>query len=60
LTSTKSAEPEFRTGPVSEATDRSIRLDGATGSVTFFGAINGDGEVTLRYSWTICFAPAKQ
>ena len=36
------------------------RFDGATGSVTFFGAINGDGEVTLRYSGTICFKPAKQ
>jgi len=34
------------------------RFDGATGSVTFFGAINGDGEVTLRYSGAICFKPA--
>ena len=36
------------------------RFDGATGSVNFFGAINGDGEVTLRYSGTICFKPANQ
>ena len=36
------------------------RFDGATGSVTFFGAINSGGEVTLRYSGTICFKPGKQ
>lgn len=34
------------------------RFDGASGSVEFFGAINADGEVILRYSGTICFKPA--
>ena len=36
------------------------RFDGATGSVTFFGAINGDGEVMLRYSGTVCFPKVKE
>ena len=36
------------------------RFDGATGSVTFFGAINGNGEVILRYTGTICFKQANQ
>jgi hypothetical protein len=36
------------------------RFDGATGSVTFFGAINGDGEVTLRYTGTVCFPHVKE
>jgi hypothetical protein len=64
------ADTDFTTYPtssgVSAATEPMTitggtgRFDGATGSVTFFGAINGDGEVTLRYSGTICFKPAKQ
>jgi hypothetical protein len=29
-------------------------FDGATGTLSFFGAING-GEVTLRYDGTVCF-----
>ena len=30
------------------------RFDGATGTLSFFGAIDG-GEVTLRYDGTVCF-----
>ena len=30
------------------------RFDGATGTLSFFGAIKG-GEVTLRYEGTVCF-----
>ena len=65
------ADTDFTTYPTSDSglaaatepmtiTGGTGRFDGATGSVTFFGAINGDGEVTLRYSGTICFEPAKQ
>ena len=31
-------------------------FDGATGTLSFFGAING-GEVTLRYDGTVCLRP---
>ena len=64
------ADTDFTTYPTSSGvaaatepmtiTGGTGRFDGANGSVTFFGAINGDGEVTLRYSGTICFKPAKQ
>ena len=35
------------------------RFDGATGTVSFFGAIDG-GQVTLRYAGTLCFAHVKE
>ena len=33
------------------------RFDGATGTLSFFGAINGS-EVILRYDGTVCFRPS--
>ena len=36
------------------------RFDGATGSVTFFGAIDSNGDVILRYTGTICFKEVSQ
>src|SRR3984893_1919458 len=35
------------------------RFDGATGTVSFFGAIDG-GQVTLRYAGNLCFAHVKE